>query len=267
MEQVSKQASLTEPRKNSSKKGEVIMKLENVSRYFGSVVALKNITFEVKRGFVTCLLGDNGAGKSTLIKILSGVHQPSEGQLWINGSLTVLKSPRDALDYGMATVFQDLALVPLMSIQRNFFMGRELRKGKIFKTLDFKKSDEIVKTEMQRVGIHIRNTQQAVGTLSGGERQCLAISRALFFGKNVIIFDEPTAALGVRQSKIVLDFIIQARDSNIGIIFITHNSYHAHEVGDFFTILNRGRNIGHYAKQDITREKLLDLMAGKHLTL
>ncbi|BBM89839.1 simple sugar transport system ATP-binding protein [Spirochaetota bacterium] len=241
-----------------------IMSLKNVSRYFGNVIALKDMSFEVHRGRVTCLLGDNGAGKSTLIKILSGVHQPSEGEMYIENKKTVFNSPRDSLDYGIATVYQDLALVPLMSIVRNFFMGREITRGFFpFYYIDFKKCSEIAQTEMQRVGINIRSPDQAVGTLSGGERQCLAIARALYFGTRVLIFDEPTAALGVKQSAIVLDFIKQARDKNIGVIFITHNSFHAHEVGDLFTILNRGQSIGNYTRSEITRAKLFDLMAGK----
>ncbi len=246
---------------------EVIMKLTNVSCYFGSVIALKNISFEVRRGSVTCLLGDNGAGKSTLIKTLSGVHQPSEGKMFIEGKEVVFKSPREALDYGIATVYQDLALVPLMSIVRNFFMGREVMRGiPPFRYIDFKSCSEITKQEMQKVGINIRSADQAVGTLSGGERQCLAISRALYFGSRVLIFDEPTAALGVKQSAIVLDFIKEARARNVGVIFITHNSFHAHEVGDLFTILNRGQSVGNYKRAEISRSKLFELMAGKQTT-
>lgn len=244
-----------------------ILSLKNASRFFGSVVALQNVSFDVFRGKVTCLLGDNGAGKSTLIKILCGVHQPSEGVMNVDNAPVLLKSPRQAFDLGIATVYQDLALVPLMSIARNFFMGREPQKGVgPFKVFDSKKAGEIAKREMAKVGINIRSASQAAGTLSGGERQCLAIARAFYFGSRVLIFDEPTAALGVKQSHIVLDFIRQARDNNIGVIFITHNSFHAHEVGDTFTILNRGQTIGKWKKDEISREELFDLMAGKEIS-
>ncbi len=240
------------------------MKLDKVSRYFGTVIALNDITFEVFSGKVTCLLGDNGAGKSTLIKTLAGVHQPSEGKMLMDGNPLVLKSPRDALDKGIATVYQDLALVPLMSIGRNFFMGREpLKRLGPFKVFDTKFANQVAKAEMAKIGINIRSADQAVGTLSGGERQSLAIARAIYFAKKILIFDEPTAALGVKQSRIVLDFIKHARDQQIGVVFITHNSYHAYEVGDYFYILNRGRTVGNYTKENITRDRLFDLMAGK----
>ncbi len=240
------------------------MELDKVSRYFGTVIALSDITFEVFQGRITCLLGDNGAGKSTLIKTLSGVHKPSEGKMLIDGKRIELNSPREAMDQGIATVYQDLALVPLMSIGRNFFMGREPSKrwGPI-KVFDRKKANKIAREEMKKIGINVRSAEQAVGTLSGGERQSLAITRAIYFAKKILIFDEPTAALGVKQSQKVLEFIKHAKEQNLGVVFITHNSYHAYEVGDYFYILNRGRTVGNYTRDEITREKLFDLMAGK----
>ena len=239
------------------------MELEKVSRFFGTVIALNNISFEVFSGRVTCLLGDNGAGKSTLIKTLSGVHRPSEGRMLIDGKEVFLNSPREALDLGIATVYQDLALVSLMSIGRNFFMGREpVKKIGPFKFFDQKLANKIAREEMKKIGINIRSAEQAVGTLSGGERQSLAIARAIYFAKKILIFDEPTAALGVKQSRIVLNFIKHARDRNLGVVFITHNSYHAYEVGDYFYILNRGRTVGNYTKKEMNREKLFNLMAG-----
>ena len=239
------------------------MELEKVSRFFGTVIALNNISFEVLSGRVTCLLGDNGAGKSTLIKTLSGVHRPSEGRMLIDGKEIFLGSPREALDLGIATVYQDLALVSLMSIGRNFFMGREpVKKIGPFKFFDKKLANKVAREEMKKIGINIRSAEQAVGTLSGGERQSLAIARAIHFAKKILIFDEPTAALGVRQSRIVLNFIKHARDRNLGVVFITHNSYHAYEVGDYFYILNRGRTVGNYTKKEMNREKLFNLMAG-----
>ena len=159
-----------------------------------------------------CLLGDNGAGKSTLIKTLSGVHKPSDGEFLVEGEHVNFDSPRDALDAGIATVYQDLAMIPLMSVTRNFFMGREPTKGVWpFRYVDFDHCNEVTREEMKRIGIDVRDPNQAVGTLSGGERQCVAIARAVYFGAKVLILDEPTSALGVAQTSMVLKYIHQVR--------------------------------------------------------
>jgi simple sugar transport system ATP-binding protein len=243
--------------------GAPLVQLEGVSKYFGSVIALKDISMTVGRGEVMCLLGDNGAGKSTLIKTLSGVHPPDEGRVLVEGREVVFTSPRDALDNGIATVFQDLALVPLMSITRNFFMGREPAKGwGPLRRLDFDFANRIARAEMQKIGIDVRDPTQAVGTLSGGERQCLAIARAVYFGAKVLILDEPTSALGVHQASIVLRYVAQAKARGLGVILITHNVHHAYPVGDAFTILNRGRSYGTFRKGEVSREAVLDMMAG-----
>lgn len=245
--------------------GETIPLIEVVglSKYFGSVIALKDVSMSVFAGEVMCLLGDNGAGKSTLIKTLSGVHKPSEGEYRVDGELVNFDSPRAALDRGIATVYQDLAMVPLMSVTRNFFLGREPIRGVgPFRRFDFTAADRIARQEMQRIGIDVRDPQQAVGTLSGGERQCLAIARAVYFGAKVLILDEPTSALGVSQASMVLKYIMQARARNLGVIFITHNVHHAYPVADRFTMLNRGRTLGTFAKTDITKDEVLDMMAG-----
>jgi simple sugar transport system ATP-binding protein len=227
------------------------------------VLALRGIDFAVHPGEVHCLLGDNGAGKSTLIKILSGVFQPSAGEYLIDGEQTVLRSPRDALDRGIATVYQDLAMVPLMSITRNFFMGRELMKGwGPFSRFDMAMADRIVVDRLFEIGIDVRDPGQAVGTLSGGERQCLAIARALHFGARVLILDEPTSALGVHQAAVVLKYVAQARQRALGVIFISHNIHHAWAVGDKFTLLNRGRSRGTFKKGEISRDEVLYVMAG-----
>ena len=240
-----------------------LIEVRNLSKFFGSVIALKDVSMRVHAGEVMCLLGDNGAGKSTLIKVLSGVHQPSEGEYLVDGRPVAFKSPREALDRGIATVYQDLAMVPLMSITRNFFMGREPTKGAgPLRRFDFAAGDHTAREEMQRIGIDIRDPQQAVGTLSGGERQCLAIARAVYFGAKVLILDEPTSALGVSQASMVLKYIVQARARNLGVILITHNVHHAYPVGDRFTMLNRGRTMGTFAKTEISKEEVLDMMAG-----
>jgi simple sugar transport system ATP-binding protein len=240
-----------------------LVELDNVSKSFGTVTALKDISMAVQPGEVHCLLGDNGAGKSTLIKILSGVHQPSEGEMRIAGAATRFTSPRDALDAGIATVFQDLAMIPLMSITRNFFLGREPTKGAFLaRRIDMRRADEIVYEEMAKIGITLRDPQQAVGTLSGGERQCVAIARAVYHGARVLILDEPTSALGVHQASMVLRYIAQAREKNLGVIFITHNIHHAFPVGDIFTLLNRGRSKGTFRKGETSEAEVLDIMAG-----
>ncbi len=241
-----------------------IIELRGVNKGFGSVIALTDINIAVEPGEVHCLLGDNGAGKSTLIKILSGVHQPTTGEILIDGQPTVLTSPRDALDRGIATVFQDLAMIPLMSITRNFFLGREPTKGwGPLRRIDMRKADETAFGELTKIGINVLDPQQAVGTLSGGQRQCVAIARAVYHGARVLILDEPTSALGVHQASIVLRYVAQARENGLGVIFITHNIHHAYPVGDKFTLLNRGRSVGTFRKNEITEMEVLDIMAGK----
>ena len=215
----------------------------------------------VDKGRVTCVLGDNGAGKSTLIKIIAGLHQHDAGVLNIMGKERKFGSPREALDAGIATVYQDLAVVPLMPIWRNFFLGSELTRGP-FKSLDVEKMKAITLKELAEMGIDLRDVEQPIGQLSGGERQCVAIARAVYFGAKVLILDEPTAALGVKQSGVVLRYILQARDRGLGVIFITHNPHHAFPVGDRFLLLKRGKSIGYYDKKDITLDELTAQMAG-----
>ncbi|CAB3799271.1 Fructose import ATP-binding protein FrcA [Paraburkholderia caffeinitolerans] len=252
---------------NSAASGEssdTILALENVSKYFGKVIALNGVTLHLKRGEVHCLLGDNGAGKSTLIKTLAGVHAPTSGQYFVDGKPVRFDSPKDALDLGIATVYQDLALVPLLSVARNFFMGREPQK-KLFgfiNVMDLDASATIAKDRLSEMGINVRDPHQAIGTMSGGERQCLAIARAIHFGARVLILDEPTAALGVKQSFNVLKLIHNARAKGISVIFITHNVHHAYPIGDSFTLLNRGRSLGTYTKDTISKNEVLDMMAG-----
>jgi simple sugar transport system ATP-binding protein len=240
-----------------------LLQVQEVSKYFGSVIALKDISMSLHAGEVMCLLGDNGAGKSTLIKILSGVHQPSEGLYLFEGKEVRFSSPRDALNIGIATVYQDLAMIPLMGISRNFFLGSEPTKGwGPFSRFDVRFADRVTREELSRIGIQVRDTAQPVGTLSGGERQSVAIARAVYFGAKVLILDEPTAALGVKEAGIVLRYIAQARAKRLGVIFITHNPHHAYPIGDRFTLLNRGRSLGTFAKSEITREELTSMMAG-----
>ena len=243
--------------------GTPLIEVRDITKQFGPVVALAGVSLTVRAGEVMCLLGDNGAGKSTLIKTLSGVHKPTTGDFLVEGRPVVFSNPRQALDAGIATVFQDLAMIPLLSIARNFFMGREpVRKVGPLSFMDMAFADRVAREEMRRIGIDLRDPSQAVGTLSGGERQCVAIARAVYFGAKVLILDEPTSALGVAQTSMVLKYIHQVRQRGLGVIFITHNVRHAYAVGDRFTVLNRGRTLGTYAKDEIGLDALQQLMAG-----
>ncbi len=240
-----------------------LLELRDVSMFFGSVIALREVSLRVMPGEIHCLLGDNGAGKSTLIKILSGVHVPSRGELLVGGEAVRFSSPRDAARRGIGTMFQDLATIPLMSIARNFFLGREPTIGwGPFRRLCWKEMNEVAAREIANVGIQVRSSAQAVGTLSGGERQCLAIARAVYFGAKVLILDEPTSALGVHQAGEVLRIVAKARARGLGVIFITHNVHHAFPVADVFTLLNRGRSLGTFRKSEVTRDQIVEMMAG-----
>jgi simple sugar transport system ATP-binding protein len=240
-----------------------LVEMRNIAKHFGSVIALSGVSVRFLPGEVHCLLGDNGAGKSTFIKIMSGVFRPSSGEILIDGKVRQFQSPRGALDAGIATVFQDLAMIPLMSITRNFFMGREPEVGfGPLRRINFEECDRVTREQMADIGIDVRDPGQAVGTLSGGERQCVAIARAVYFGAKVLILDEPTSALGVRQTSMVLRYIDVVRQRGMAVVFITHNVRHAIALGNRFTVLSRGSTLGTALRGEITAEDLQDLMAG-----
>jgi simple sugar transport system ATP-binding protein len=240
-----------------------ILQLHDIHKQFGSVIALAGVSFDVKPGECHCLLGDNGAGKSTFIKTMSGVHKPTSGLIEFEGDIVRFDDPRDAISAGIATVYQDLAIIPLMSVSRNFFMGNEPVKSRFgIPFYDNRSADRITMEEMQKLGIHLRGPDQAAGTLSGGERQTVAIARAVYFGAKVLILDEPTSALGVRQTANVLKTIDRVRSLGVAVVFITHNARHALAIGDRFTVLNRGQTLGTGNRGDINAEDLQDMMAG-----
>ncbi|SFG38226.1 monosaccharide ABC transporter ATP-binding protein, CUT2 family (TC 3.A.1.2.-) [Palleronia marisminoris] len=248
---------------DSPKDAPPILEMRDIEKHFGNIIALAGVSFDVRLGECHCLLGDNGAGKSTFIKTMSGVHKPTKGTITIGGKPMNFSSPREAMEAGIATVFQDLAMIPLMSVTRNFFMGREPTKGVgPFKRLDVERMNEVTMTHMREMGINLRAPDQAVGTLSGGERQTVAIARAVYFGARVLILDEPTSALGVRQTSNVLATIDRVRKQGVGVVFISHNVRHAMAVGDRFTVLNRGKTLGTARRGEITAEELQDMMAG-----
>jgi len=225
------------------------------------VHALSGVTMSVYAGQVTCVLGDNGAGKSTLIKIMAGLHDYSAGEMHVSGELRHFASPRESLAAGIATVYQDLALAPMMSVWRNFFLGNEVRRGPL-RMLDITQMKRIAGTELDKMGISIPDLDRPVGSLSGGQRQCVAIARAIYFGAKVIILDEPTAALGVKQSGVVLKYIVRAREAGLAVVFITHNPHHAYLVGDQFLILKLGEVSLAADRDHVTLDRLTAEMAG-----
>jgi simple sugar transport system ATP-binding protein len=254
---------LTEHADPTLHKGEPLIQMTDVGKAYGAIRALSGINLEVNAGEVTCVLGDNGAGKSTLIKIMAGLHPHSEGTLKVDGQEVKFGSPREALDHGIATVYQDLAVVGLMEVWRNFFLGSELRVGNWpLAPMKINEMRDIADTELKKMGITVKDINQPIGTLSGGQRQCVAIARAVYFGARVLILDEPTAALGVKQSGVVLKYTAAARDAGLGVVFITHNPHHAYLVGNHFIILKLGQRVLDKHRNEVTLEELTAEMAG-----
>ena len=244
-------------------KGEPLVQMEDVGKSYGAIRALKGINLTVNAGDVTCVLGDNGAGKSTLIKIISGLHPHNDGTLRVDGKPVSFSSPRDALAHGIATVYQDLAVVGLMEVWRNFFLGSEISGSRMpLAALKIKEMKRIADEELRKMGIVVKDINQPIGTLSGGQRQCVAIARAVYFGARVLILDEPTAALGVKQSGVVLKYTAAARDAGLGVVFITHNPHHAYLVGDHFIILKLGAAVLDKKRAEVALDELTRMMAG-----
>jgi simple sugar transport system ATP-binding protein len=254
---------ITEHADDSLTQGEPLVEMIGVGKSYGAIRALKGINLTVRAGEVTGVLGDNGAGKSTLIKIISGLHPYNEGTLKVDGNEVHFSSPREALDHGIATVYQDLAVVSLMEVWRNFFLGSELTSSRFplagMKTKDMKR---IADEELRKMGIVVKDIDQPIGELSGGQRQCVAIARAVYFGARVLILDEPTAALGVKQSGVVLKYTAAARDAGLGVVFITHNPHHAYLVADHFVILKLGRAVLDKRRAEVPLDELTRQMAG-----
>lgn len=241
-----------------------LMELVDVDKFFGSTKALKKVSMKVEPGKILCLLGDNGAGKSTLIKVLSGFHQPTSGKVMFEGRETRFASPREARQDGIATVHQDVGSIPLMSVGRNFFLGAEPVRGRWpFRSIDTRHANRVAVEQMQQFGLtRVTSGDQLVGTMSGGERQVLAIGRAMYFGAKMLILDEPTSALGVKEASMVLKMMRVARQNGVGIVFITHNARHAMSVGDNFVVLIQGEVAASFARGEKSREEVLNLMAG-----
>ena len=241
-----------------------LIELKNVVKKFGTFTALNGVSLDVYPGEVHALLGDNGAGKSTLIKVLSGVHLMTSGEIKVDGEIVNFSTPRQASDAGIGTVYQDLALNALTSVTRNFFLGREIKKGLgPFGLMQMDEMDRITTEEMSKIGINISNPNQPVGTMSGGQRQTLAIARAIYFGAKILILDEPTSALGQKQQMEVLKTIKKVqRLGNIAIILITHNEIHARLIADRYTFLSLGEVIGSGLSSELGGEDVKRLMSG-----
>ena len=241
-----------------------VVRMEKIVKRFGTVTALDGVDFSVNRQEVMALLGDNGAGKSTLIKILTGVYTPTSGRIYFEGRPVQIRSPRDARALGIETVYQDLALVNMMSITRNFFLGRELvRRLGPLRWLDLREMNRRTRQSLRDIGIEIRSPSEKVEKLSGGERQSIAIGRALHFGAKLLILDEPTSALSVAETRKVLNYIVNAKERGLSVIFITHNVHHVFMVADRYTILRHGRLVGTYNRGELTQEDIADLITGE----
>ncbi len=241
-----------------------VVRMEKIVKRFGTITALNGVDFTVHKGQVAGLLGDNGAGKSTLIKVLTGVHTPTSGQIYFEGEPVQIPSPREARALGIETCYQDLALVNQMSITRNFYMGRELvrRIGPV-RWLNVREMNRQARDALRDIGIHIRSPNEKVGKLSGGERQSIAIGRARFFGARLLILDEPTSALSVGETRKVLSYTQAAKERGLGVIFITHNVSHVFQAADNFTIIRRGNLVGTYTKDEVNENDIADLITGE----
>lgn len=238
-----------------------LVEMRDIIKRFGTIEVLRGIDFQVKRQEIIGLLGDNGAGKSTLIKILTGVYSLTAGQIFFEGQPVEIGSPQDSRQLGIETVYQDLALVPLMSIARNFWLGQEITHqiGPV-QVLDKREMAAQTRAALLDIGIHIRNPDETVGSLSGGERQSIAIGRAVYFGKKLLVLDEPTSALSVGETRKVLDYTLAAKEQGLSVIFITHNIGHVHQVADRFTIISHGQKVGDFSKDEVTELEVANMV-------
>jgi simple sugar transport system ATP-binding protein len=235
-----------------------LVRMVNIQKWFGKVHALKGVDFEVGPAEVVGLVGDNGAGKSTLIKILSGYHACDRGEIYFEGRKVDIASPRQARRLGIETVYQEQALVAYMSIARNIFMGREPVGALGFLKQQTMRAESV--EALGRIELHLRSPDELIEMLSGGERQGVALARALHFKAKLVILDEPTIALSIKESREVLEFILQLKRQGVAAVFITHNLYHAYPVAERFVVLNRGRKVADVRRAEVSIEKLSELI-------
>ena len=237
------------------------LKLTNIYKSFGSVRALNDVSILTEPGKIHCLLGDNGAGKSTLVNIISGVLTADSGEYSVNGKKVNFSTPKQALNAGISTVYQNLAIIPMLSIYRNFYLGNEPVKDNYFKFMNKDLAISTTKQELAKFGVTVNDVKRPAGTLSGGQRQCLAIARALYFGAKVLILDEPTSALGVKESANVLNQLVLLKEQGINIVLVSHIIDHAYDVGDLFFILKMGKLAGSYDKNDVSPKILRSILS------
>ena len=247
--------------KNMSQVENGQLQLTNICKSFGSVRALKDVSITTEPGKIHCILGDNGAGKSTLVNIISGVLTADSGEYLVNGEKVIFSNPKQALNAGISTVYQNLAIIPMLSIYRNFYLGNEPVKNNYFKFMDKDLAISTTKQELTKFGVTVNNVKRQAGTLSGGQRQCLAIARALYFGAKVLILDEPTSALGVKESANVLNQLVLLKEQGINIVLVSHIIDHAYEVGDLFFILKMGELVSSYDKNDVSPKILRSILS------
>ncbi len=242
--------------------GEPLLKLEGIVKKFGPIVALNNVNFHVNYGEVVGLVGDNGAGKSTLAKIIVGYHRPDKGRIFFEGREVRFKSPADARRAGIEIVYQDMALVPYMSIYRNLFLNREVvKKIGPFKVLDKRKMKELTLKLLRDIGIKEHDPDISISKLSGGERQSVAIARAVHFGAKLVILDEPTSALSIKESERVLEYVLVLKKRGVSSIIISHNIYHVYAVSDRIVVLDRGHKVLDIPRDAATPEEIIDVIA------
>ena len=247
--------------KNMSQVENGQLQLTNIYKSFGSVRALNDISILTGPGKIHCILGDNGAGKSTLVNIISGVLTADSGEYLVNGKKVIFSNPKQALNAGISTVYQNLAIIPMLSIYRNFYLGNEPVKNNYFKFMDKDLAISTTKQELTKFGVTVNDVKRQAGTLSGGQRQCLAIARALYFGAKVLILDEPTSALGVKESANVLNQLMLLKEQGINIVLVSHIIDHAYGVGDLFFILKMGELAGSYDKNDVSPKILRSILS------
>ena len=251
----------------SGNAGDIVLEGRGLNKRYGRVVALDNADFDLRRNEILAVIGDNGAGKSTLIKALCGAVIPDSGEILLDGQPVHFKSPMDARDAGIETVYQNLALSPALSIADNMFLGRELRKpgwtGSLFRRLDRARMARIARDKLSELGLlTIQNIHQSVETLSGGQRQGVAVARAAAFGSRVVIMDEPTAALGVKESRRVLELMLDVKRRGLPIVLISHNMPHVFEVADRIHIHRLGRRLAVIDPKQYTMSDAVAFMTG-----
>jgi fructose transport system ATP-binding protein len=245
---------------------QIVMQAQGLVKRYGQVTALDGADFELRAGEILAVIGDNGAGKSSLIKALSGAVVPDEGEIRLDGQAIHFKSPIEARRAGIETVYQDLAVAPAMTIAENLFLGRELRRpgwmGRVFRMLDKKRMLAESIARMQDLKVGIRSMNQAVETLSGGQRQCVAVARAAAFAQHVVIMDEPTAALGVKEGNMVLELIRRVRDKGLPVVLISHNMPHVFEVADRIHVARLGKRAAVLNPKKISMSDTVAVMTG-----